>query len=197
MHRRYQNLYALHTWRRYGNWLLVLALGILVVALVSELQKKNSGASTPWMLAAAVCLGLATSMWLRQRFSYVELQGDRLLFRVGLYVPRSGVALADIRRARVGRLLGAMDRPERRRYRPRGPVERWQDTEVLLLRLRQPDDGRLRRMLGRRCVFDDEVVLPLGDAAGLLKEIEAAMTPSRETPVGPYQAVSRRGRRRR
>jgi hypothetical protein len=194
MSTRYQNLYVLDTWRRYGNLLLVVALGGFAATLILTLQKKSDNA-TPWLIAAAVSLGFASSMWLRQRYSYAQLQGDRLLIRV--YATRCRVDLADIRRARVGRLLGAMDKPDRRRYLPRGAARRWQDTEALLLRLRQPDDGRLRRMLGRRCVFDDEVVLPLANATALLREIEAALTPPRDTAAGPRPAAPRRSRRRR
>jgi hypothetical protein len=80
---------------------------------------------------------------------------------------------------------------------PRGRARRWQDTEALLLRLRQPDDGRLRRILGRRCVFDDEVVLPLADPTALLHEIESATAPRGEAASGPRQAAPRRSRRRR
>jgi hypothetical protein len=194
MSTRYQNLYVLDTWRRYGNWLLVLALGGLAVTLILTVQKK-SNAATPWLISAAVCLGFSSSMWLRQHFSYVQLQGDRLVIRV--YMSRCRVDLTDIRRVRVGRLLGAMDKADRRRYMPRGRARRWQDTEALLLRLRQPDDGRLRRILGRRCVFDDEVVLPLADATALLHEIEAATAPRGEAASGPRQAAPRRSRRRR
>ncbi len=197
MSRRYKNLYVLDTWRRYGNWLIVLALVGLTITLIYTLNKK-ADAGTPWLIVSAVCLGFSSSMWLRQRFSYVQLQGDRLLIRV--YASSCRVELADIRRVRVGRLLGAMDKPDRRRYLPRGRAaeRRWHDREALLFRLRDPDNGRLRRVLGRRCVFDDEVVLPLADAGSLLREIETVISPRHDpVPTGPRPVGPRRNRRRR
>jgi len=196
MSRRYKNLYVLDTWRRYGNWLVVLALAGLTITLIYTLNKK-ADSGTPWLICSAVCLGFSSSMWLRQRFSYVQLQGDLLLIRV--YATSCRIDLADIRRVRVGRLLGALDKPDRRRYLPRGraAVRRWQEREALLFRLRQPDDGRLRRVLGRRCVFEDEVVVPLLDAGGLLRDIETVTSPRQDpVPNGARPAGTRRNRRR-
>lgn len=192
MARRYPNLYDRDRWRRYGFALTVVAIIALAVgvALVAVQGKQPAG---NWLLLGALALGLATSFWLRQRFSYVRLDGQQLFLRVLLVTQR--IDLAEVRRARVARLGAALER--RPGGRPVRTPRRWRDADALVLRLRHPDDGRLRRMLGRRCVFEDEVVVPLGDAALLQREIEVAMAPLRATAESAPRAQSRRRGRRR
>ena len=72
--------------------------------------------------------------------------------------------------------------------------------DALVLQLRRPDTARLRRMLTRRCVFDDELVIPLAGAAVLQRQIEAVVSPHRgaegpETRPNPNRS-RRRNRRR-
>jgi hypothetical protein len=191
MGRRYPNLYDRDRWRRYGFALVVIGIVTLGIGLFLDARDSPQPASG-WVLAGTIAIGLATSFWLRQRYSYLRLEGDRLLFRVMLVSQR--IDLSDVRRARVLRLGAALERgPGRRSVQP---PRRWRETDALILRLRQPDDGRLRRLLSRRCVFEDEVVVPVGDAAELQREIEAALAPVRPAEPRARAGSRRRGRRR-
>ena len=191
MPERFPNLYDLDRWRRYGYPLLGLAVVGLVAGTILEVRHSPTPAND-WLVLAAAGLGLASSLWLRQRYSFVRLEGEQLLFRVLTVSVR--VDLAEVRRARVGRLAPLLERRAR-------PPRRLAGSEALVLRLRQGDGVRLRRLLSRRCVFDDEVVVPLGNAAQLHRQIEAALAPQRRAQEQDGHASAsrhraRRGRRR-
>lgn len=191
MAQRHPILYELDRWRRYRWWLLwgatiATLTGIFVsIRFPQQLQTANT-----WLLVAACCWAFASSLWVRQRFSYVALDGDRL--QVRMLGGRTTLEASAIRRVRVIRTAAAFERPERRRFRPR-PDRRWSQTETLVIRLKQAPPDRLRRLLGRRCVFDDEIVLPVDDAAGLGHELERLVAPA----AAPATARPAKKRRRR
>jgi hypothetical protein len=193
MGQRYPNLYDADRWRRYGWALVVFAVAALGFGLwVSATAGSARAAASDWFLVGAAALGLAIVLWLRQRFSYLQLQGDELLCRVLLVTQRIG--LNEVRRARVGPIGEALER--RGGGRSVRPPRRWRNVDALVLRLRHPDDGRLRRLLSRRCVFEDEVVIPVRNPAGLQREIEAVLTAVSPPEGGPARSASRRRRRR-
>ncbi len=193
MGQRYPNLYDADRWRRYGWALVVFAVATLGVGgWLSASGGRPQAAASNWFLVGAASLGLASVLWLRQRFSYLQLQGDQLVCRVLLVTQRIG--LKDVRRARVGRLGDALEK--RGGSRSVRPPRRWRNVEALILSLRHPDDGRLRRLLSRRCVFEDELVVPVRDAVGLQREIEAVLTAVSAPEVRTSRSSSRRRRRR-
>jgi hypothetical protein len=102
------------------------------------------------------------------------------------------IPLTDVKRARVARIAATANKPERRRILPR-PAERWLETEALTLRLDVPAEQlvRLRRLLGRYYVFENDLVVPVTDPDGLLRDIEEAMP-----KPDPGTAPARRRRRR-
>lgn len=190
MGQRYPNLYDADRWRRYGWALVVFAVATLGVGLwLAAAGGSAQATSSNWFLIGASALALATVLWLRQHFSYLQLQGDQLFCRVLLVSQRIG--LHDVRRARVEAI--GEKRGGRRSARP---PRRWRNVDALVIRLRHPDDGRLRRLLSRRCVFEDEVVIPVRDAAGLQREIQAALTAVSLPEGGATRSASRRRRRR-
>jgi hypothetical protein len=185
---RYPNLYDRRRWRRYGYPLLGVGILCLLAGAIFS-GHRDVGAANALLVVSAVLLGTSVSLWMYQRYSYARLDGDTLLFR---YVTVSvRLDLAEIRRARVGKLAPAL---QRRVRTPRSLA----DAEALVLRLRHPDNGRLVRLLRRRCVFGDEVVVPLGGAAILQRQIEAALAPERRAGGDVTRpAASRRRNRRR
>jgi hypothetical protein len=193
MGQRYPNLYDADRWRRYGWALVVFAVATLGVGIwLSAAGGSTQAGAANWFLVGAASLGLAIVLWLRQRFSYLELQGDQLVCRVLLVSQR--IALDEIRRVRVGPLGEALEK--RGGGRSVRPPRRWRNADALILRLRHPDDGRLRRLLSRRCVFEDEVVVPLGEAGSLQHEIEALLTAVSFPDAGAARRSARRRRRR-
>ena len=185
---RFPNLYDRDRWRRLGYPMLGLGLVCVIVGAIFDGQK-DTGAANVWLVAAALGLGLSVSLWMRQRYSYLRLEGDQLFFRYLTVSAR--LDLTEVRRARVAKLVAAL---QRRGRTPRS----LSGADALVLRLRSPDTGRLRRLLSRRCVFGDELVIPLRDAVLLQRQIEAALAPQRRGPGDEDRppAPRRRNRRR-
>jgi hypothetical protein len=201
MARRYPNLYDLDRWRRFGFGVLVVGLLSLGGALLAFALSGSGPLASDLLLLAAAGIGLAISFWMRQRWSYAQVDGHHLVVRV--LMMRARIDIEQLRRARVARLGAAVDRWQGRGSPARVP-RRFQDRDALVLRLRDPDDGKLRRLLSRRCVFEDEVAVPFADAALLQREIEAALgSPhggdagaGEGEPRGARARTRRRGRRR-
>jgi hypothetical protein len=187
MPERFPNLYDRDRWRRWGLPLLVVGFVALVVGAFSE-GKRSAGDLDIWLVAAAAGLGISISLWMRARFSFIRLDEGQLFFR---YLTSSArVDLSEIRRTRVAKLSAAL---QRRATTPR----RLSDVDALVIRLRQPDPGRLRRLLTRRCVFGDELVIPLANAAVLQRAIESALGPQRQVRGDDARPPSSRRRSRR
>jgi hypothetical protein len=188
MPERFPNLYDRDRWRRYGYPLLAMGVVGVVGGAVFE-SRNDTATANGWLLLAAIGLGLSMSIWMRQRYSYARLDGDQLFFRYLTVTVR--IDLDEIRRARVAKLVAALQR----RVKTRRSLA---DADALVLRLRHPDEGRLRRVLTRRCVFGDELVLPLGNAATLQRQLEAALNPHRSVRGDDtHPAPPRRRNRRR
>jgi hypothetical protein len=190
--RRHAILYDVDRWRRFRLPLLLLATGCLLATMLEPLLQHGRGAAgtAPLSFVGAAFYGFAFNFWLRQRFSTLAVEGEDLVIR------RTGMSqripLAEVRRARVARVSATANKPERRRVLPR-PVARWLETEALTLRLDTPAEQlvKLRRLLGRQFLFENDLVVPVVDVEGLLREIEAAMP--RPEPAPP---AARRRRRR-
>jgi hypothetical protein len=193
--RRHAILYDIERWRRYRWPLFILATVFLFATLLAPAftHGKSGGVTTataPLSFAGAALYGFAFNFWLRQRYSSLAVDGEDLVVR------RTGMSqripLTDVKRARVARIAATANKPERRRILPR-PAERWLETEALTLRLDVPAEQlvRLRRLLGRYYVFENDLVVPVTDPDGLLRDIEEAMP-----KPDPGTAPARRRRRR-
>ena len=99
---RFPNLYDRNRWRRVGYPLLGLGIACVIVGAIFDGQK-DTGAANVWLVAAALGLGLSVSLWMRQRYSYLRLEGDQLFFRYLTVSVR--LDLAEVRRARVAKLV--------------------------------------------------------------------------------------------
>jgi len=192
MAERHPIVYDLDRWRRFRNLLLFPAtICTLVAIFLTVLVPRRSEGASPWLIVAVSLYSLATSFWLRQRYSYLSLDGEIL----GAHVlgGRTRLPVSGIRRIRVAKLIGQLDRGDRRRFLPR-PRRRWEDADALVIQVSEHEDMRpLRRVLGRRCVFDDEIIVPVGAAPRLRDAVTALMH-----HADPDRAAApRRARRRR
>jgi len=189
---RHPILYDVERWRKYRTWLLLPATVFALTSVFLTALKPTSGGAVGYAVVAASLFAVATSLWLRQRFTYLVREDDRLVVRSMAASRRLGSE--DIDRARLIRLSAVFNRPERRRLLPR-PTDRWLATEAISLRLRDGVDLRaLRRVVGQRCVVDDLLVVPVADAGGLLAEVVRHVSPP--PPVAPSGGRRRRARRR-
>jgi hypothetical protein len=189
---RHPILYDVERWRKYRTWLLLPATVFALTGVFLSILKPTSGGAFGYALTAAALYAVATSLWTRQRFTYLECHDGKLVIRTMASSRR--LSGDDIDRARLIRLSAVFHRPERRRLLPR-PVERWLATEAISLRLRDGVDLRgLRRVVGPRCIVDDLLVVPVVDAGGLFADLMAQVCPPKPITAGAGQR--RRGRRR-
>jgi hypothetical protein len=188
---RHPILYDVERWRRYRTWLLLPATVFAMTAAFTTLLKPTSGGAFGYAVVAAALFTVATSLWTRQRFSYLAREGEGLVIRN--MAANQTLTAADIDRAKVVRLSAVFGRPERQRLLPR-PTDRWLSTEAISIRLTDGVDLRaLRRVAGVRCVIDDQLVVPVADADGLLADLLTHVCPPRAAVPGQ---ASRRRRRR-
>ena len=171
MGQRYPNLYELDRWRRYGYLLLVIGLIAVGVGGVISARSSGQAGAGDWLLVGALGIGLGLTFWLRQRSAYVQVEERQLILHVLMASQR--LDLAEVRRARAARLGAVLERSGGRRA-PR----RLQDADAIVIRLRHPDASRFARLLSRRCILGDEVVIPTRNAVGLQREIESAIAGS-------------------
>ena len=184
MHEHFTNLYDRDRWRRYGYSLTAVGVLFVVLAAVFE-SRKQEGAGQVWLISAALTLAIAVTLWMRQRYSYARLDGEQLFFRYLTVTVR--IDLVEVRRSRIAKLASAV---QGRARTPKGLA----GVDALVLQLRHPDTARLRRLLTRRCVFEEELVIPLAGAAVLQRQIEAALSPRRH--VEGAESRPNRSRRR-
>jgi hypothetical protein len=191
--RRHAILYDIDRWRRYRLPLFLTATAFLFATLLAPAFNHGKAGGTwsaPLSFAGAALYGFAFNFWLRQRFSSLAVEDEALVVRrTGM---KQRIPLIDVKRARVARISATANKPERRRVLPR-PAARWLETEALTLRieLEESDLVKLRRLLGRYYLFENDLVVPVTDPAGLLREIEEAMP-----KPDPGPAPARRRRRR-
>jgi hypothetical protein len=189
---RHPILYDVERWRRYRTLLLLPATVFAMTAVFLTVLKPTSGGAFGYTVVAAALYAMASSLWTRQRFTYLVCEGDKLVIRTMAASRRLGGA--DIDRARVIRLSAVYHRPERRHLLPR-PVDRWLATEAIELRVRDGVDLRsFRRLVGPRCVVDDLLVVPVVNADELLAELIKHVCPPK--PAAGAAGPRRRGRRR-
>ncbi|TMC50204.1 MAG: hypothetical protein E6J14_04955 [Chloroflexi bacterium] len=188
---RHAILYDVVRWRGNRLLLLLFATVFLLTTAFTLLLRPSSGVGL-YPVMSVFLYGIAASLWLRQRFTYLTVEGDELV--VHIMGRRQRVPLDRVRRARVARLGTVFDRPDRRRLLP-GRGRRWLDEPALMLRLGgDPDElDALRRGLGRKFVIEDSLVVPVVDADRLLADIERV----RPAASGPGAGASRGARRRR
>lgn len=203
MPQRHPLLYDVERWRQWRFRLLGLAVVCFLPAIlagVNPTQAKNvSSISQIYELLAAFLLALALMFYLRARSSWMQVDGDDLVVKIAVS-GRQRIPLAEVRKARLGKLRSVFDKPEMKRLRPR-PYPKWQDRDALMLRIDSEavDLVKLRRLLGARAVLGRDVVVPVADGAGLLREIERIVAPSRQAAAageGASRGAARRRKRR-
>jgi hypothetical protein len=188
----HQILYDVERWRRYRTLLLLPGTVFALTAIFITVLRPTSGGAFGYAIVSVGLFAIASSLWTRQRFTYLAREGDALVVRTMAASRRLGAA--DIDRARVSKLSAVFSQPERRRLLPR-PADRWLPQEAISVRLGEGVDQRaLRRLMGPRCVVDDLLVVPVTDPHALLAELLEHVCPPK--PVVRSGGQRRRGRRR-
>jgi hypothetical protein len=184
---RHANLYDLRRWRKNRTLLLATGTGFLVITVAGTVLRPQQSIGQLYGLVGSMAYAIAAALWVRQRWSYLMVDGDQLVVRA--VSVRQRVALSEVGRVRVSTLRAIFNSPQRRRLiGRRAPL----DTGAVVVRI---DDAtmllRLRRILGRRCIVERDLVVPVENPEGLAGEIEAGR------PARAQAVHGRRGRRRR
>src|SRR4030088_1090849 len=73
---RHPILYDVERWRKYRTWLLLPATVFALTGIFSSLLRPStSGGASGYALVSAVLYAVATSLWTRQRFTYLVCDG--------------------------------------------------------------------------------------------------------------------------
>ena len=199
MPQRHPLLYDVERWRQWRFRLLGLAVVSFLPAILAGVNPSkasaNAGITQIYSLLAAFLMALALMFYLRARSSWMAVDGDDLVVKIAIS-GRQRIPLVEVKRARLAKLRSVFDKPEMQRLRPR-PYPKWQDREALVLRIESEavDLVKLRRMLGARCVLGRDVMVPVVDGPGLLREIDRVIAPVRQ-PAATGEGGSRGARRR-
>ena len=191
MQTRHPLLFDVERWRSHRVFLLGPAtVGLMVCVLTLATRRDQAAQVVPFYggLAVVGYLG-ALVYWLPVRLRWIAVDGPAIV----VHSARRGhsVPLDRVRRARLTRLGGIFDRPERRRLLP-GRGRKLLTRDTVVVRLDREDVADLvavRRVLGRACVIGEDLVLAVPDCGALLAAID------RRRPAAP-SAATRRGRRR-
>jgi hypothetical protein len=169
-------------------WLLLPAgVCAVIVVLIDVLRPAEQQTAAVWTVVGSFLLALALVYWLKQRFSYLRVDGDHL--RIGALPLGARLPLRSVRAVRVAPLRAAYSTAARQRLLPRRSLltagTDWLDVDAVMVRLdRDADAAALIRALHRRCLVGGELVVPVDDPAGLRAEIEAA-SPALVTTAKP------------
>lgn len=201
MPQRHPLLYDVERWRQWRFRLLGLAVVCFLPAILAGVNPSKASASAGitqvYSLLAAFLMALALMFYLRARSSWMAVDGDDLVVKIAIS-GRQRIPLNEVKRARLAKLRTVFDKPEMKRLRPR-PYPKWQDREALVLRIESEavDLVKLRRMLGARCVLGRDVMVPVVDGTGLLREIDRVVGPARRPVAAAAGEGGSRGARRR
>ncbi len=181
-------LSSVELWRRTRVVLIYVALVILVgegIVVVEHHQFQPS-----YLVLAALALVMVGAIFWRQRHHYVELGDDALLLRSNLKTAR--IPYAQLRQSRCQTLRQFFDAPTRRELLT-GGLRRYAETPICVVRVEMdaPALLGLGRLLGRRTVLDQDLVLIVQDAEGLDRGLQARI---RKRPPAPAAHAARRRR---
>jgi hypothetical protein len=199
MPQRHPLLYDVERWRQWRFRLLGLAVVCFLPAILAGVNPSKASANANitqiYSLVAAFLMALALMFYLRARSSWMAVDGEDLVVKIAVS-GRQRIPLAEIQRARMAKLRSVFDKDEMKRLRPR-PYPKWQDREALVLRIDSEavDLVKLRRLLGARCVLGRDVMVPVVDGPGLLRDIDRVIAPARQ-PAPAGEGGSRGARRR-
>ncbi len=190
--RRHRQLFDAEQWRRNRLWMLypgVLFLGVGVAGLFID-PPRTRASTFEFIFLGALLLCVAGYFYWRRQTRYATAAADALVLRAGRR--RCAIPYERVRWARTQAVHVLFDSPSRRGLL-QGPLRRYSNQPACVVRL-DPDPELLagvRRVLGKRAVVEQDVLLAVELADGLTQALQPAI---RRRPPAP---AARPGRRRR
>ncbi|MHB8573014.1 MAG: hypothetical protein ACYDAY_08675 [Candidatus Dormibacteria bacterium] len=188
---RYPILYAERAWQRWRFWaglLFVFYVGLAGAAVLHS--RRLDGNSGLYALEAVAVVGLILLIYAIKEYSFVQPRETGVL--VSSLVRRTLIPWEAVRAVRVQSLRHAFT--DKRSGFARGPVKPLLDTEAIFIRVDNDTFAALRKRLGPREAFENQVALPVSRADELAGELSAHIGPRADQRSMP--TAQRRRRRR-
>ncbi len=184
---RHKVLVSVEFWRRTRLILLYMAFVMLVGEGITVV--KGHVFSPSYVVLAAFLVLLAAAIYWRQRTHYVEVGPEGLVIRSGF--KSETISYQNLRQSRCQPLRQFFDAPSRRDLFT-GGLRRFSSSPICVVRveLDQAELLRLGKLLGRRTVLDQDLLLLVQGAASLDLALQARIRKR------PPTASSRPSRRR-
>lgn len=153
---RYSVMSSVELWRRTRVILIYVGLVILVGEVIVVVEHHEFQLS--YVIVALIALLMAALIFWRRRHHYVELGPDGLVLRSNFAT--AAIPYTQIRQSRCSTLAKFFDAPNRKDLLT-GGLKRYGGTPVCIVRVDAEVDQLLRlgRMLGRRTVLDQDLIL--------------------------------------
>ncbi|HUY60969.1 MAG TPA: hypothetical protein VMW49_03745, partial [Candidatus Dormibacteraeota bacterium] len=148
------------------------------------------GSTLEFAFLGVLLLGVAGYFYWRKQTHYAEATPQALMVRAGRR--RCPIPYERVRRARTQPVHVFFDSPSRRALL-KGPLRRYSDDPACVVRLDEDPEllALARRVLGKRVVLDQDILLAVEHADELTQALQPAI---RRRPPAP---AARPGRRRR
>jgi len=183
---RHKVLASVEFWRRTRLILIYMAFVMLVGEGITVV--KGHVFSPSYVALAAFLVLLAAAIYWRQRTHYVEVGPEALLIRSGF--KSEAILYENLRQSRCQPLRQFFDAPSRRDLFT-GGIRRFSSSPICVVRVEmdQAELLRIGRMLGRRTVLDQDLLLLVQGAADLDHALQSKI---RRRPPAASSRSSRR-----
>jgi hypothetical protein len=185
---RYRVMSSVELWHRTRVILIYVGMVILVGEGIVVLEHHEFQPS--YLAVAVIVLLMAGLIFWRQRHHYVELGPDALVLRSNFRT--AGIPYSQIRQSRCSTLRQFFDTPTRRELLT-GGLRRYAASSVCIVRVDMEPSQLLSlgRMLGRRTVLDQDLILIVQQPDLLDRGLQLRL---RRRPPAPAARTTRRRR---
>lgn len=183
---RYTVVASYELWRRMRYMLLYCTVVVLVGEGITVFG--GAGLEPSYLVVAALFVVIGVALYLRKRLHYVELGNDGLLLRTPLKLRQ--LPYADIRQSRSQQMRAYFEAPNRRELFS-GSLRRYGAQAICVIRVDTDHDLLLQlgRLMGRRTVLDQDLILVVQGADGLDRALHTRI---RRRPPAPGARATRR-----
>lgn len=177
---------SVELWRRTRLIVIYMAVVFLVVEGITVYGHHQFDPS--YLVVSAVLLLMAAAIYLRQRTHYVELGPDGLLLRSSF--KSAAIPYTLLRQSRCQTLRQFFDAPSRRELLT-GSLSRFAGMSACIVRvdLDPAELLQIGRLLGRRTVLEQDLILVVQNAAALDRGLQLRI---KKRPPAPAARAARR-----
>lgn len=183
---RYPVIASYELWRRMRYMLLYCTVVVLVGEGIAVFGR--SGLQPSYLVVAVLFVIIGVVLYIRTRLHYVELGSEGLLLRTPMKLRQ--LPYADVRQSRSQQMQAYFEAPNRRELFS-GSLRRYGGQPICVVRVNTDHELLLQlgRLLGRRTVLDQDLILVVRGADGLDRALHTRI---RRRPPAPAARPTRR-----